>query len=225
MSATRLAGMYATFAAAASLLIAPLLALSYFGTSEGAEDLEIGSVSAWAEPARDLTGGLLTWASPDRVYSTYLQLLALLFPAVFLCARAIRTRQSESGGRFERSAWRIALAGYGLAGVGIVAAAAVLVGGDPKSDALNIVFLALLVPGMLVTGVGSTLLGIALLRTDFTPRLTAWLLALALPLLIVGSGVLGHNSLGMVPIFIAWGVAGWHLWRSEPASIPNIAAA
>ena len=223
MSATRLTGLYAMFAAAASLLFAPLLALSYFATEDGAEDLEIGTVSAWADPARDLAGGLLTWASPDRVYSTYLQLLALLFPAVFLCARAVRARRPVPGGGLERWGWRIALAGYGLAAVGILAAAAVLFGGDPTSDALETVFLALMVPGMLITVIGSTVLGIALLRNGFMPRLTAWLLALAFPLLLVGSSVLGHNSLGMVPIFIAWGAAGSHLWRSESASVSSIA--
>jgi hypothetical protein len=224
VSATRLTGLYAMFAAAASLLFAPLLALSYFATEDGAEDLEIGTVSAWADPARDLAGGVLTWASPDRVYSTYLQLLALLFPAVFLCAHAVRARRPGPSGGLERWGWRIALAGYGLAAVGILAAAVVLFGGDPTSDALETVFLALMVPGMLITVIGSTVLGIALLRNGFMPRLTAWLLALAFPLLIVGSSVLGHNSLGMVPIFIAWGAAGWHLWRSERASVPSVAA-
>lgn len=223
MSATRLTGLYAMFAAAASLLFAPLLALSYFATEDGAEDLEIGTVSAWADPACDLAGGLLTWASPDRVYSTYLQLLALLFPAVFLCARAVRARRPVPSGDLECWGWRIALAGYGLAAVGILAAAVVLSGGDPTSDAFETVFLALMVPGMLITVIGSTVLGIALLRNGFMPRLTAWLLALAFPLLIVGSSVLGHNSLGMVPIFIAWGAAGSHLWRSEPASVPSVA--
>ena len=94
MPAPRLAGLYAVFAAAAVALLSPLLALSYFATAEGAEELEVGTVSGWADPARDLAGGLLTWASPDRVYSTYVQLFALLFPAVFLCARAVHARRS-----------------------------------------------------------------------------------------------------------------------------------
>ena len=221
MSATRLTGLYAATAATLSLLFAPLLALAYFGTQDGAEDLEIGTVSAWADPARDLAGGLLTWASPDRVYSTYLQALALLFPAVFLCARAVRARRPMPSGRLERWGWRIALTGYGLASVGIAAAAVALIGGSSESAALNAIFLALMVPGMLISIIGSTVLGIALLRGHYAPATTAWLLALALPLMVIGSSVLGHNSLGMVPLFLAWGASGWRLWRSEPARAPG----
>ena len=63
---TRLTGLYALIAAAAAVLLAPLLALSYFATADGAEALETGTVSAWADPARDLIGGLVTWAERSR---------------------------------------------------------------------------------------------------------------------------------------------------------------
>ena len=86
MTTTRLSGLYAMLAAAAAVPFAPLLALSYFGIDEGADELSVETVAAWADPARDLAGGLLTWASPDRVYATYVQMFALLFPAVLLCA-------------------------------------------------------------------------------------------------------------------------------------------
>ena len=69
----RLVGAYAAIAAAASLILTPLLALSYFGTEDGASELGVGSVAAWAEPARDLLEPLLTFASADLVY--YLSLI------------------------------------------------------------------------------------------------------------------------------------------------------
>ena len=87
-----------------------------------------------------------------------------------------------------------------------------LVGGSPAGELLNVVFLALMFPGMLLSVTGSTLLGIALLRDSYAPRLTAWLLALAFPLMLVGSDVLGHNSLGMVPLFARLG-------RDRPAPL------
>jgi hypothetical protein len=223
MSTARLTGLYAVLAAAAALLLSPLLALSYFATADGSEELEIGTVSGWAEPARDAVGGLLTWASPDRVYSIYVQVFALLFPAVFLCARAVRARRAKQGGRLERWGWRIALAGYGLAAVGLIAAFFVLLGGDPETKALDPVFMTLMFPGMLISILGSTVLGIALLRARFAPVLTAWLLALALPLMYLGSGVFGHNSLGMVPMFVAWAAAGWRMWRGEPSGAQRVA--
>lgn len=76
---------------------------------------------------------------------------------------------------------------------------------------------------MLLSVIGSTVLGIALLRACHAPRLTAWLLALAFPLLVVASDVLGHNSLGMIPIFVAWAASGRHLWRGEPSRAPSAA--
>jgi hypothetical protein len=109
--ATRLAGLYAAIAAMASVLLSPVLALSYFGIPDGAEQLHSGTVRAWAGPAHDLIGGLLTWAPPERVYATYVQAFALIFPAVFLCARAVRARRPAPG-RNERWGWRIALTGY-----------------------------------------------------------------------------------------------------------------
>ena len=70
------------------------------------------------------------------------------------------------------------------------------------------------------------MLGIALLRDRYAPRLTAWLLALAFPLMLVGSDVLGHNSLGMIPLFLAWAATGRHLWRTvPPAHDPQAAQA
>lgn len=223
MSAARLTGLYSVLAAAGAVLLSPLLALSYFATGSGADELEVGTVSAWADPARDLAGGLLTWASPDRVYSTYVQVFALLFPAVFLCARAVRARRPVRSGRLERSGWLIALTGYGLAAAGLVAMSFVMVGGDPMAAAVDPIFMALMFPGMLISVVGSTVLGIALLRARYAPKLTSWLLALAFPLMLVGSDVFGHNSVGMVPLFVAWAAAGWHLWRLEPTREQSVA--
>jgi hypothetical protein len=210
---TRAAGLYAAVAAAAAVLLSPLLALSYFATSEGADELGTGTVSAWADPARDLVGSLLTWASADRVYATYVQAFAVLFPAVLLCALVVHRRRPAARSRLERWGWRIALFGYALASVGLGAAFVVLIAGSVAGDALNVVFLGVMLPAMLFSVLGSTVLGIALLRAGYRPKLTAWLLALAFPSMLAIPGLLGHNSLGMLPIFVAWGLTGLRLWR------------
>ena len=223
--ATRLTGLYALTAAIAAVVLSPLLALSYFSTGEGADELESGTVRAWADPARDVLGGLLTWASPERVYATYVQAFAVLFPAVFLCARAVRAHRLLARGQ-ERWGWRIAVAGYGLVTVGLVAASFALVPGSADSTPLNIVFLAMLLPGMFVSAVGSTVLGIALFRGRYTPRLTSWLLTLTFPSMLVVPTVLGHNSLGLLPLMIAWGATGWRLWRAgDPAPAAELSTA
>jgi hypothetical protein len=43
----RLAGLYAVVAAVASFVLTPLLALSYFATEDGADELKTGTVEAW----------------------------------------------------------------------------------------------------------------------------------------------------------------------------------
>lgn len=214
----RLAGLYAVAAAVASFVVAPLLALSYFAIDDGASQLEIGSVSAWAEPARDVAGPLLTFASAEAVYFTYLKLFGLLAPALVLCALAAKSRRHVPAGRWERWGWRLALVGYTLLALGVVL---VLPG------FLEVAFLALVVPGLFLGTIGSTVLGVALIRTSYRPRLTAWLLTLSVPLWLVGSDVLGHNSLGVVPLLVAWGVTGWRLWRSDVPALggADVAAA
>jgi len=217
--ARRFVGLYAALAATVAVLLSPLLALSYFATSEGVEELETGTVSAWAEPGRDAAGGLLTWASPDRVYSTYVQAFALLFAGVFLCALAVRSRRDPAGGN-ERWGWRIALTGYGLAAIGILGVSFGLITGDAANHVVDVFFMAFLLPGMFVSVIGSTVLGIAFLRSGYRPRLTSWLLTLAFPSMVVVPTLLGHNSLGMLPLVVAWGVTGFRLWR-EGESAPS----
>ena len=64
--------------------------------------------------------------------------------------------------------------------------------------------------GLLVTLLGSTLLGISLLRNGFRPRLAAWLLVLAFPWTFA---VLQVTSLGSVVLSVAFafGVIGRQL--------------
>jgi uncharacterized protein YjeT (DUF2065 family) len=218
---TRLVGLYSVIAGVAVVFLSPLLALAYFATADGAES----EVSLWADPARKLVGGLLTFASPERVYGAYLQGFALLFPAAFLCAVAVRSHRRGPEARLERWGWRVTLLGYGALSLGLVLAfwlevAAVLTGGNSSHNGvLNAIFLSLLLPGILLGTTGSTILGLGLLRASYRPRATALLLALGFPLWIVGSFALGHNSLGLAPLMVAWGITGLQLWRSGAAPV------
>ena len=216
---SRLVGLYAIVAAVAAVIVAPLLALSYFATGEGTEELEVASVAAWAEPARELADGLLTFASPDRVYATYMQVFAVLFPAVIASALVLRARRPASVSRSERWGWRIALPGYALFGAGLAALAVVFIWASPADDITDVLFLGTVVPGLLLAMIGSTVLGIGLIRAQQRPRVANWLLALAIPIWMVGMMVLGHNSLGVAPLIIAWGAIAWSL-RREPTRLP-----
>jgi hypothetical protein len=206
-------GLYVVLATVTVVVVAPLLAIAYFATADGAENLAVGTVAAWAEPARDLAGGLVTFASPDRVYATYTQVTALAFPAVVLTAFAARALRPAPSKRSERIGWGITLTGYSLFGAGLLVEAVVLLAGDTSVALADVVFMAAMLPGLLLSLIGATVLGIVFLRSGYRPRVTAWLLALALPLWIVGSFVLGHNGIGLVPQFIAWAATG-RQWRT-----------
>ena len=218
---TRLIGLYAVIAACFAAVVAPLLALSYLATSGGVDQLENPTVSAWAVPGRDLAGGLLTWASPDRVYGTYWLLFYPLFAATFLCARAVHARRPSDAGPLERWGWRLALVGYALGPIMGLAAIAVIIIGSADNVVIDVAFVALMVPGLLIDAIGSTVLGIALLRKSYRPRITAWLLALAFPSVLVISSLLGNFGLGLLPVLAAWAASGWRLWRAEKPAAPE----
>lgn len=199
---------YSALAAGLWVIFSPLLATAYFATADGAESLEIGSVRAWSDPARNLAGGLLTFASADRVYATYTLVIAVLFPSVLLAARTIRRGRPDTITRAERISWRVVLGAYGVFAGGLVVAALSLIP-DPSGDnpVLDPVFMIAMLPGLIIGAGASTALGISLLRGGFAPTAAAWLLALAFPLQIAASALLGHNSLGLFPLVLAWAIA------------------
>ena len=204
---TRFVGLYAVIAAATAVVVAPLLGLSYFAIPSGAEE-ETGTVAIWADPARELAGGLLTFASAGRVYATYVQILGLILPALLLCAWVTRSRRRADEMRLERWGWRLAIAGYAMLAAGIAIVSVMLIGVSASSSILDLAYLPLVFPGIVLGTIGSSVLGIALLRAAYAPRVTAWLLALVFPLWIVGDFVVGHNGLGLVPLFVAWATTG-----------------
>jgi hypothetical protein len=215
-SIVRTAGITAVAASAATVVVAPLHALARFATEDGASDLASPVVAAWAAPARELAGGLLTFSDPDTVYRTYGKYWLVFMVAVIGCALATRVRRPVPMRRAERWGWRIALAGYGL-----IAAGSFVSYWTPYVDAG---FVALTLPGQLLSTIGNTLLGIALLRAHARPRLTWWLLALDLPLMVALTTV-GSMATGVFPLALAWAAAGWHLFRSQPAERPAAVAA
>jgi amino acid transporter len=214
--ATRFAGLYVTIAAAIAIVVAPLLGLAYFAIPAGAEE-ETGTVAVWADPARELAGDLLTFASAERVYATYTQLFALIVPALLACAWLTYRRRRGARERLERWGWRLALPAYAALALGLAIVSLMLVAVSPSSPILDVAYMPLVFPGIVLGTIGSTVLGLGLLRSGYEPRATAWLLALVFPLWIVGDFVIGHNSLGLVPLFVAWTPTGWRLWRGEPS--------
>jgi hypothetical protein len=198
---------YARISSAVTVALTPLAALSYFATKDGAESYDVATTKAWAGPARDLLDPLLSFGSPDRVYATYTLLLALLLPALPLAAWTVRRARAAVAGPGERRASAVVASAWTLFAVGLVVVAIALqvkpsdTGG---ASVVNVAFMIAALPGLVIAVASSLVLGIMLLRAGFVPRWAAIVIMLALPIWFLGSAVLGHNSIGVLPQLLAW---------------------
>ena len=187
-----------------------LHALSRYRTEDGSGDLDAGIVSAWADPAGDLLSPLLTWADPDLVYTTYGKLWLPVFAA--FTAMAFVARRHRSARRFERFAWRVMPWVYVGACLSVTGEYWTQWTAEPNG-LLDAVFLVSL-PLVLLTIVGSTVLGTTLLVRGYRPRATAVLLTVAFPAALLIGTVTSMGNI-VLPIAFAWGIAGRRLARAQ----------
>ncbi len=194
-----------------------LHALARHNTVDGRGDLDLPLTAAWSDPARKALAPLLDWANPDVVYLTYGKLWFPVFVAFTLAALVVHRHRTAHG--FEKWAWRIALTGYVWACVAVFGDYWLQWGAHPAEPLLTITFVVGL-PGLLLTVVGSSLLGIALLRRGFRPRASAWLLVLTFPLVFVIEMVTSMGSLAL-PVAFAFGIAGRRLQTVRDDRVEN----
>jgi hypothetical protein len=190
-------GRAAFVGACFATVLAPIHALARYATAEGKSDLNLPGVRAWAEPARNALEPLLDWASPHTVYVTYGKLFLPVFLAATLGALLVRGARGTTTGA-EKWGWRLASFGYVLATASTF--------GDYWTPFLDQSFLLLGIPGLLLSMIGSTVLGFGLLRRGFRPRVTALLLVLWIPLFVVLSGLIAMGAAAL-PFLWAWGIA------------------
>lgn len=198
----RTIGRFAWVIAWFGLVAGQLHSLARHNTVDGKIDLESPLTRLWSDPARSALKPLLDWANADAVYLTYGKIWLPVFLGFTLCAFVVHRRRHPSG--FEKLAWRIALTGY------VWASFAVFLTYWTQLNTYNALFdlaFVVTIPGVLVTLIGSTLLGIALLRNGFTPKLPAWLLTLIIPLAIVTVQITSMGSIALPAIF-AFGILG-----------------
>lgn len=203
-------GRFAWAMAWFGLVAGQLHALARHNTVDGRGDLTLPLTRLWSDPARSALKPLLDWANPDAVYLTYGKIWLPVFLAFTMCAFVVRRRRRPAG--FEKWAWRVALTGYVWGSVGVFCDYWTQLG------TYNVLFepaFALTIPGILVTLIGSTMLGIALLRNGFRPKLPAWLLTLIIPLAI---GIVQVTSLGSfaLPIMFAFAILGRRIAQEGP---------
>ncbi len=208
----RTVGRLAWVAAWTGLVVGQVHALARHNTADGAGDLKLPLTRLWSDPARSALRPLLDWADPDTVYLTYGKIWLPVFVAFTLCAVVVRRRRRPTG--FEKVAWRVAMSGYVLMSFGVFL--------DYYTqwtsylpDAVAGPMFAITVLGLAGSQIGSTLLGIALLRRGGVSRWAGWLLALTIPLAV---GLLQVTSMGsaVLPIMFAFGLLGRAIAAEQP---------
>lgn len=218
----RVIGRVAWLAAWVGLVVGQLHALARFRTADGQEDLATGWTAAWAEPADRLLSPLLDWADPEIVYVTYGKVWFPVFLAFTLGALTVYRRTRPTG--VLKWSWRAALAAYATATTGVLLgywtqwtgdlpAAGEELAADGIEQTLFVLGWFVSFPGVMLTLLCSTLLGVTLLATRFRPALPAALLALTVPLAAV---LLLGTSLGsaVLPVVFAFGLLGRRIARS-----------
>lgn len=210
------------------LVVGQLHALSRFATADGKEDLEQPLVAAWARPATDALAPLLTWAEPDVVYVTYGKVWFPVFVAFTLCAYVVYRRRQPDG--VEKWVWRFALTGYVTACVGVFLDYWTQWTGNYNGDGIEGMLFSvawvITLPGLLLTLLGSTALGITLLSKRFRPVLPATLLAAIVPLTFA---ILQVTSMGSaaLPVIFAFALLGRRIARTSaltPVAAPQTAS-
>lgn len=213
----RLCGALAVLGGLVGILNAPLLALAYFATPDGAESLAPPWVSGWAAIARPALAPLLTFDSPDVVYAVYGGVMSLVFVGFLAGLFGLHSLQATRAHRAEKIGFWIALIGATLLLLGAVGAYWI--------GALDFSFFAFLIPGLLATMLGMFTFGIGTLQAGVTSRVAAWLLILgSLPGIIVLAQLVGHNSGGLLLIDVAWIIIGSKLWSVSTAHEDTSAA-
>lgn len=202
-AAGRIIGRITWIFAFIATVLGVLHALARHATDSGQRDLESPLVSTWAVPTAEALRPLLTWSDPDTVYLSYGKVWAPIVIAFTLCAFVAYSLRRPAG--FEKWGWRSMLAGYLLTSVGVLGYYTLW---------LDAFFVFLMVPGMLLTLVASSVVGILLLRRHFRPTSAAWLLTVSFPLLFV---ITLFTSLGnaLLPLIWAWAIIGRRISRGS----------
>ena len=179
--------------ASAGLVLGQLHALSRFETEDGKSDLELPLTRAWAEPAARAVRPLLDWGDPDFVYWNYGKIWLPVFAAMTLCALVVFRHRQPVG--FERVAWQVALTGYALATLSVV--------GDYFTPWTELSFVVLGLPGLALTALGSTALGVVLLKRRRRPRILGIALLAFIPTTLLITEITSMGNI-ILPIAFAW---------------------
>ena len=206
-------GLAAMLGGALAVAVPPLITSAYSLTEDGA-----GTVPPWEPALSNAFSPLFTFAAPEAVYGYLRQAVPLrLFRVSLLGLIGLRARCRDRAGRLERWGFGLAFAGVALNLLGNVPD--YWIGADTVFE--DVGFLAGTALGLLALTVGSSLLGVALLRARAGSRLGAWLLVLS-PAGLVLPSFIGFGNIPSGPALwygVVWVVLGYSLWSAERSTV------
>jgi hypothetical protein len=207
LSRPRLLGLVAVIGGTVGVLYAPLYAMAYFATPDGASSLQESPIAAaWSSALRPLVEPLVSFAAPEIVYLTYGKLFSVMVLGWMCGLVVLHGRERSRSSRVERWGFGIALAGTVVATIGGIG---VYWLGTFWWGLVDVFFIFAMIPAILLVGIGMPLFGVGLLRSGGASRLGAWLLVLGgLPGILALTAVLGQLTLGMLVLNVAWIVLG-----------------
>lgn len=190
------AGLAAVVGGLTAIILTPLFASAYYSAYPG-HDIP----PFWVQPLKPALGALLTFASPEEVYTFYGRLFNLVYlfmlPAVF----GLHYLHRGAGTRAEK--W-----GFYLLVIGLLATF-IGVAGDYWANGAGF-FVELL--GLIVLSIGAAVYGVATLSSKVIPHWLAWLLVACLPGVFVFMPLIGHIPSGPTFLFAAsWLIVGYML--------------
>jgi hypothetical protein len=205
----RWTGLAAVVGGVVGLFYWPLHSLAYFATESGTESEGLLKPTEWL---REPLESLLNWSSPDTVYVTYGKVMVVPAAGFLLGLLAIRATLPPMTAGLQRWGFWISVVGNVVVLVGLVV--------EYWLEQVDLGF-AIGGPGLVILLAGLTMFGIGMLRQRAAPRFGAWLLALAIPLVLACTLLIGHLSAGLIPLDLAWIVLGWWAWSHGRAHVPR----
>lgn len=121
-----------------------------------------------------------------------------------LCAWLVYRHRRPAG--FENVVWRVTLVGYVLATLSVV--------GDYFTPWTDESFLIAGMPGLAITALGSTVLGVVLLRRGYRPRILGIALVAFIPTFLLITEITSMGNV-VLPILFAWTYAASRVVRSR----------
>lgn len=163
---------------------------------------------AFLEPRLD---PVLSFAPADEVYETYGRIYNLAYLLFLPAAFAMHRLHRNSASRLEKRGFAVLVAGLIATFVGVA--------GDYWANGIGFLLEVL---GLLVSMIGSTVYGIALLRIGLGPRLVAWSFVLSGPGAVLFMLLIGHIPSGpTLPFAISWLLVGFMLLLRSRATSPG----